>query len=191
VTPNPFHTSVLGRADVLADNNVLPTRTVAQQALLDLVDDDLRTRHDAVNKLARASYWGFDHDSVVQQDGTVTTNILPSLEIKIANLRPQAAFQAEVKQRLSEVGLYRQKAIENQSPNKIVCCHCQSEARHFKGNWRECPTCGRHFCTTCKNILPGHSHRWVKKPGDKLPSHEHGQRACDGHGCGAQTQLVG
>src|SRR5205823_3222381 len=126
---------------VLADNNGLPTRAVTQQALLDLVDNDLRTRHDAVNKLARASYWGFDHDSVVGQDGTVTTNILPSLEIKIANLRTQGLFRAEVKQRLSEVGFYRQKAIENQFPNKIVCCHCQTEARHFKGNWRVCPTC--------------------------------------------------
>jgi hypothetical protein len=192
VIPNPFHTSVLERADQLAGRppNSLPTKAEARAALLDLVHDDLVRRYHAADKLSRASYWGFDHASKVAEDGTVTLNILPSLQIHVANLRTLVLFRAEVKKRLSEVGFYRQKAVENHSPNKVVCCHCQEEARFFKGNWRECTHCGRHFCRTCKGLLAGHAHAWVKGPGDWLHSLQHGQRTCDGPGCGHQTRLI-
>jgi hypothetical protein len=184
---------VLERADKLAGEptNGRPTKQGARDALLALVDDDLAKRYHAADKLSRASYWGFDHDSRVDDDGNVTTNITPSLEIRTATLKPLPVFRDELKTRLSEVGYYRQKAIEHQSPNRpFVCCHCQIVTHFDKGNWRECPTCGRHFCRRCKGLLRGHAHTWRWRRGDWLPSIEHGERMCDGPWCGAQTRLI-
>jgi hypothetical protein len=183
-----------GRPILDADGDIQRThqgrvgRDEAREALGWLISNNFAERVTGINRLSRAGLGGFG--GFHHAHGALVVDQPPELNIRFAPMVDLGTFRTRVAERLNAVGHYRQKAIESQFANYLVCCHCQTKARYFTGNWRECTQCRRHFCPTCKRLLLGHAHRWVRRPGNWLPSFEHGQRACDGPGCGHQTRLM-
>ncbi|OAI41599.1 hypothetical protein AYO40_03015 [Planctomycetaceae bacterium SCGC AG-212-D15] len=165
-----FHRCVLelGQPDrVAAQGAGRPTIANARTHLGNLIAATRAQREYAADRLSRASYGGFDHEDV-------NANIIPYIGIRTGNLKTVANVRTELKNRLLEVGYYRQRALENHTPGIVVCCHCQAQVSNavaHQNKWRDCPTCHRHYCPLCKLLMP-----YLPRPG----WFQDRQRPCDG-----------